>query len=227
MDLHIQIARRAAVDAGFAFARETNAIALVDAGGNPHRQGLVFLDAAFAMAWVQGSAIMILPLPWQRGQACCTEKKPCCMRTWPWPPQVGQVVGSVPGLAPVPWQCSHSLQHRHADLGFGAARGFFQRDFQVVAQVGAAIDMRSRPPRPPPKTSPKMSEKASKNHGNCRSRRPASHRRIDAGMTVLVVGRALVAVGENFVGLLRFLEFLFRSPCPPDCGQGDASWPAS
>ena len=30
----------------------------------------------------QGSVITV-PRPWQRGQVCCTEKNPCCMRTWP------------------------------------------------------------------------------------------------------------------------------------------------
>ena len=29
-------------------------------------------------------------------------------------------------------------------------------------------------------------------------------------MTILVIGRALVGIGENFVGLLGLLEFLFR-----------------
>ncbi|MNH18341.1 hypothetical protein D3C79_780400 [compost metagenome] len=47
---------------------------------------------------------MILPWPWQRGQVCCTEKKPCCMRTWPIPPQVGQVDGVEPFFAPLPSQ---------------------------------------------------------------------------------------------------------------------------
>ena len=36
------------------------------------------------------------------------EKKPCWMRTWPWPWQVGQPTGSVPGLAPLPWQVSQA-----------------------------------------------------------------------------------------------------------------------
>ena len=51
---------------------------------------------------------MILPEPWQRGQACWMEKKPWVMRTWPWPLQLVQVVGWVPGLAPEPLQVSHS-----------------------------------------------------------------------------------------------------------------------
>ena len=32
------------------------------------------------------------------------------------------------------------LQGRHANLGFGAVRSFFEADLQVVAQVGTAID---------------------------------------------------------------------------------------
>ena len=31
---------------------------------------------------------MIVPAPLQAGQVCWIEKKPCCMRTWPAPPQV-------------------------------------------------------------------------------------------------------------------------------------------
>jgi hypothetical protein len=54
----------------------------------------------------QGSEI-ILPLPWHVGQVCWIEKKPWDMRTVPEPWQVSQVLGCVPGLAPVPWQVSH------------------------------------------------------------------------------------------------------------------------
>src|SRR3569832_2829676 len=50
VDHHIEIARRAAVDAGFAFAGQTDAVPAVDASGNLDRQRLVFLAAAFAMA---------------------------------------------------------------------------------------------------------------------------------------------------------------------------------
>ena len=55
----------------------------------------------------QGSG-MTLPVPWQVGQVCWIEKKPCETRTSPWPWQVVQVLGCVPGFAPVPWQVSHS-----------------------------------------------------------------------------------------------------------------------
>ena len=51
-----------------------------------------------------------LPLPWQVGQVCWIEKKPCCTRTEPCPLQVRQVCGLVPGLAPEPLQVSQFSQ---------------------------------------------------------------------------------------------------------------------
>src|SRR5687768_18149703 len=45
MNDDVQITRRTAVDSGFAFSRQTNAVPFVNAGGNFHRQGLVMLDA--------------------------------------------------------------------------------------------------------------------------------------------------------------------------------------
>ena len=51
---------------------------------------------------------MILPVPLQASQVRTVAKEPnmvfCCTRTWPVPPQVVQVTGLVPGLAPVPPQ---------------------------------------------------------------------------------------------------------------------------
>ena len=39
---------------------------------------------------------------------------------------------------------------------------------------------------------------------------PAADRRIDAGVPELVVRGALARIGQDLVGFLRFLEFLFR-----------------
>jgi len=63
------------------------------------------------------------------------------MRTWPWPPQVPQVVGrrarlgaaAVAGVALVP--------ARHADGRVEAVRSLLQCNFQVVAQVGATVHL--------------------------------------------------------------------------------------
>ena len=53
----------------------------------------------------QGSE-MTWPRPWQVGQVRSTVKKPDCERTAPAPPQVPQVLGLDPALAPVPLQVS-------------------------------------------------------------------------------------------------------------------------
>ena len=53
---------------------------------------------------------MILPVPRQCGQVCCTLKKPWRICTVPVPWQVPQVLALVPGLAPLPWQVSHLSQ---------------------------------------------------------------------------------------------------------------------
>ena len=55
-------------------------------------------------------SVMTLPLPRHVGQACCTLKKPCCMRTCPAPWQVWQVLGWVPRLAPEPSQVSQATR---------------------------------------------------------------------------------------------------------------------
>jgi hypothetical protein len=50
---------------------------------------------------------MVTPAPWHFGQVWVMEKKPRLTETWPWPPQVAQVVTLEPGAAPVPLQVSH------------------------------------------------------------------------------------------------------------------------
>jgi hypothetical protein len=53
---------------------------------------------------------MIWPVPWHCGQVCWTLKKPWRSCTTPAPWQVVQVIGRVPGLAPLPWQLSQFSQ---------------------------------------------------------------------------------------------------------------------
>ena len=68
-----------------------------------------FLSLPWPEQVVQGSG-MILPVPRQCGQVCCTLKKPWRICTVPLPVQVVQVLALVPGLAPLPWQVSQ-LSH--------------------------------------------------------------------------------------------------------------------
>ena len=52
LHLNVQIARRCAVLAGFAFTRQADAVASIDAGRNFHRQRFGFLNPAVAVALV-------------------------------------------------------------------------------------------------------------------------------------------------------------------------------
>ena len=66
-------------------------------------------------------------------------------RTSPRPLHCGQVIGSVPGLAPLPLARLAALEDGELDLLLGALDGLLERDPQVVAQVGAGL--RSAAPR--------------------------------------------------------------------------------
>jgi hypothetical protein len=61
---------------------------------------------------------MTLPVPWQVGQVCWIEKKPCDMRTEPEPWHASHVFGCVPAFAPEPLQVSHVSIVGNADLRF-------------------------------------------------------------------------------------------------------------
>jgi hypothetical protein len=65
------------------------------------------------------------------------------MRTWPIPPQVGQVTGrALLGTRTVARLAVD--QGRHADADRGAAHRFFQVQLQGVAQVAAALSAATR-----------------------------------------------------------------------------------
>src|SRR6218665_813818 len=64
-----------------------------------------FLILPWPWQVMQGSG-MILPVPRQCGQVCCTLKTPWRLCTVPTAPQVPQTLALVPGLAPLPWQAT-------------------------------------------------------------------------------------------------------------------------
>ena len=54
LDLHIQVTRRAAVDAGLALSGEPDAVPGIHSGGNLHRQGLALFDPRATSASAAG-----------------------------------------------------------------------------------------------------------------------------------------------------------------------------
>ena len=132
------------------------------------------------------------------------------MRTLPWPWQVVQVFGLVPGLAPVPLQVSQFSQRGNADLRLLAARRLLERDLEVVAQVAAAVDLLAAARRGRGRAEDVAEDVAERlgEAAEALGAAAAAQVRVDAGVAVLVVGRALLRVGQHLVGFLRLLELL-------------------
>jgi len=100
-----------------------------------------------------------------------------------------------------------------ADLGVLALGRFFQRNFQGIAQVIAAVHLAATAWAARAAAAEHVAKDVAKGFGKTAAAKAftAAHAPvgIDASMAVLVVGRALLAVREHFVGLLDLLELLF------------------
>ena len=95
---NIEIAGRAAAQAGLAFAGEPDARAILDAGRDVDRKRALAGDAALAAAiGAQGSEIT-WPRPWQVGQVRSTVKKPWHAPTAPCAAAGGAGLGMRAGL---------------------------------------------------------------------------------------------------------------------------------
>jgi hypothetical protein len=139
---------------------------------------------------------------------------------------VVQVVGLVPGLAPEPSQGSQVRAAGNGDLDLGAGIGLLEGDLQVVAQVLAARGPRwaaAPPPNMSPKTSPNTSLKMSWMSWNWGA---AAVHAVDAGVAEAVVGRALLRIGEDRIGLVDFLEPARPLGRSRRCGRDGAPWPS-
>ena len=151
----------------------------------------------------QGSSI-IWPRPWQPGQVRSSVKNPCACRTRPAPPHMPQVFGLVPALAPMPEQDSQVTETGISICAVLPWKASSRRDFHVVAQVRATLAAAAG-------ALAGHAEQVFENIGEGGSKAGAEARAsaaalLEGGMTEPVIGGALVAVLENLVGLVDFLE---------------------
>ena len=98
----------------------------------------------------------------------------------------------------------------HLDFGGAAAKGLFQRDLQIVAQILAAIAARVhwRPPIRSPKKSSNTSREAAGEIERIGAGARA-HAAFERGMAEAVIGGALLIVLQDVIGFADFLEFDF------------------
>ncbi len=105
---------------------------------------------------------------------------------------------------------------RHADLRVVAVRGLLECDFHAVAQIGAAVHLRTGTPAAARGATGRLAEDVAENiaegiRKTAEALLPGSaHVRIDARMAVLVVRRTLLRVRQHFIGFLHLLEMPFR-----------------
>ena len=158
---------------------------------------------------------MIVPAPPQRSQGADSEKKPWLCALTPRPRHSGQIVGDVPGVAPLPPQTVHwpsrstgivrraprkrvDERHGHADLQVVAALG--RRTWAIAPAASAAV------------------EEASEQIGEVDAAGVAERGRIelraaDRPLADRVVLAALLGVGQRLVGLGDPLEAVLGLAC--------------
>ena len=156
----------------------------------------------------QASSI-IWPRPWQPGQVRSSVKKPWACRTRPGAAahRAGLRLGA--GLGAGARAGFAGDRDRNLDLRGLAVEGFLQRDFHVVAQVGAALAAAAAA------ALPGHAEQVFENIGEGRGKAgaeagaAAAHALLERGMAEAVIGGALVAVLQDFIGFVDFLELDF------------------
>ncbi len=101
-----------------------------------------------------------------------------------------------------------------ADLRVLAAGGLLQRDLHRIAQVAATVHLAPAAGAAAALLAEHVAKDVAKRLGKAakafRARATAAHVRVHAGVAILVVGGALLRVGQHLVGLLGLLEFFFR-----------------
>src|SRR3989338_3801649 len=210
IDHHVQVARRTTHATGLAFARQANAVTGIDTRRHLHRQGLVLFHPTLAVAGGAGLGNhLAIAMATRAGllhrEEALLHAHLADAATGGAGDRRGALLGAraIAGLA--------VDQGRHANGDRGAAHRLFQVQLQGVAQVAAALGTATlTAPRPAEEVAEYVTEDIGEVRTATAEAPAATHLRVDAGMTVLVEGRALAGVGEHLVGLVGLLELLLR-----------------
>src|SRR6185369_13698109 len=204
-DLDVEISRRPAIAPGFAFAGEADAVAIVDACGHLHRQILLLPDPALAQTFVAGLRDhLAAPLTARAGlldredSLLHADLAGAMARLAGHGFGIGLGAASFAGLA--------FAERRELDFGLVAEHRLFQVELEVVAQIRAAKDLAPTAPTAAEDVAEHVAEDVAERIGRAEAATAAA--RGQALMAVLIVDRALLLVGQDFVGFLALLELL-------------------
>src|ERR1041385_8695373 len=213
MDDNVEVAGRTASGARLAFAAQAQALAARDARGNLHRQLARLLHATRSTACVARGADDRSGAPALPAGAC-HRKEPLLIpkltasvalraRLWFAAGRGARAVARFAGF--VAWDL---------DGRFDALRGFIERDFEVIAQIGATLRSASPALAAEHLADAENVTEAAKDvfeAGEDSRIESAGCRATKSGVAEAIVHVTLVGVGEDRIGFRRFLEFLFRN----------------
>ncbi len=166
--------------------------------------------------------VITWPRPLQRGQVCWTAKNPLLH---------ADLAGAVAGLAghdlgvrrgAAALACLAFAERREFDFGVVAEHCLLEIELEVVAQIGAAKDLPPAAPTAAEDVAEHVAEDVAESVGRAEA---ATAARSEPLMTVLIVDRALLLVGQDFVGFLALLELVFGLVIVRDCDRGEISSP--
>ena len=206
--LHVQITRRSTVFTGLTFAREANAITIIDTGRHLHRQGLVFLHAALTMAartWVLNLFTRTTTV-----RAGLLHREETLLHTYLTMTGTGATGNWRSALLGAATITRFTLDHgRHTDLYRGAFHRIFQTQAQVVAQVGTTVGLRPAATTAAEDVTEDITEAGAATAESTTTEAAPAHGRVDTGMTKLVIGGTLLRIVQGFVGLFGFFKLFF------------------
>ncbi|MCY1424129.1 hypothetical protein D9M71_398650 [compost metagenome] len=194
---------------GFTLTGQTDTITRINTGRHLDRKGLVLFDTTFAVAGTARiSNDLALAMATRAGLLNREEALLHAHLTNTTTGRAGRRRRALLGPGAVTRLAVD--QCRHTDIDRGTTHRFFQVQLQGVAQVAATLGTTARATAA---AAEEVAEHVTENIGEVRATKAgtaATHARIDTGMTVLIIGGALAGIGEHFVSLVGFLEFLFR-----------------
>src|SRR4249919_3940783 len=203
-DLDIEIARRRTCRAGFALARQADAVTGVDARGNLDLEGLGTLDTALSVAVATGTGDGLAATTAMR--AGLLHREDAALETHLSAAMAGFAVlqlaiGRTAALAG-----SAFVERGDLDFPVDPADRLLQRQLHHVADIGTAAR-----PTGTRATAEDVAEDVAHVGVTRAGTTAATHAVFERGVAVLVVHAALGTIRQDFVGFLAFLERCFGS----------------
>src|ERR1700749_2298867 len=208
-DEDVKIAGGSAVQFGLAFAGEADARAFLDAGRYVDGERTLLLHMALAFALLARIADDLSGTAALRAGAFDGEE--AVLRAHLADTGTGRtLLGFRARFRTGTATTFASDRRRHGDLCGATLEGFFERDFEIVAKIAAAVLTAALFA-----AATELAEQIGEDVGEagCEIERIAAaasaHALLEGGMAEAVIGRALLIVLQDVIGLVDFLEFDF------------------